>query len=45
MLNRLSKKPKRDKLRGGKSADASQIGVDREAEFSGLGLHGMRMGV
>jgi hypothetical protein len=38
------KKFNRVKLRGGKGADASQTGMDREAEFSGLGLYGMRMG-
>jgi hypothetical protein len=45
MLHRLSKSLTASKLRGGKGADASQTGMDREAEFSGLGLHGMRMGV
>ena len=45
MLHRLSKKLSRVKLRGGKGADASQTGMDRKAEFSGLGLHGMRVGV
>jgi hypothetical protein len=39
------KKFNRVKLRGGKGVDESQTGMDREAEFSGLGLHGMRMGV
>jgi len=39
MVHRLSKKLNRVKLRGSKGADASQTGMGRKPEFSGLGLH------
>jgi len=29
---------------GGHGADAPQTGLGRKTEFSGMGLHGMRMG-
>src|ERR1700676_1695287 len=45
MLHRLSKNLNRVKSRGGHGADASQTGMGRKTEFSGLGLHRMRMGV
>jgi hypothetical protein len=45
MRHRISKKLSRIKSRGGKGADASQTAVDRNTEFSRLGLQRMRMGV
>ena len=45
MPNRPSMGHSRTKSRGGHGADASQTGMGRETEFSGLGLHGLRMGI
>src|ERR1700736_3418395 len=45
MLYRFSEKPNCTKSRGGHGGDASQTGMGRNTEFSGLDLYRVHMGV
>ena len=45
MRHHLSQEHSRTKSRGGHGAEASKTGMDRNTEFSRVGLLGVRMGV